>query len=199
MAKPKDKEEIILSSAIKIFKERGFANTSIKDIANASGLAKGTLYDYFTNKEDLFIKAIKYKIDALNDGKFLRISDNRNFLEQVEYVLEITLSSEAVEQFQWIGTVIFNDLTGLSTDAKEKIQAIFDETVKKGLDMWQDILRQGVRQKQINVKDLEFAASCIFSIIAAQHHYVVEKKGIDYKQIKGRVLEFILNGIGYKE
>src|SRR5699024_5537327 len=44
-------ENQILTEATRLFAERGFAGTSLKDIADATGLTRPALYHYFANKE----------------------------------------------------------------------------------------------------------------------------------------------------
>lgn len=46
--------EEVVKSATKLFKERGFLSTTILDIAEDCGIAKGSVYKYFPSKEDLF-------------------------------------------------------------------------------------------------------------------------------------------------
>ncbi len=48
-----DKREAILRSAIKVFAEKGFFNSKVADIAGAAGIADGTVYLYFKNKDDI--------------------------------------------------------------------------------------------------------------------------------------------------
>ncbi len=56
MARPKDdkKREEIIKSAFEIFGKKGFEGTTIKDIAEKSQVAAGSIYNYFQNKEELF-------------------------------------------------------------------------------------------------------------------------------------------------
>ncbi len=49
------KRERILQAAISVFAERGFYNAKMEDIARAAGVAVGTTYLYFENKDDLMI------------------------------------------------------------------------------------------------------------------------------------------------
>jgi len=50
----KEKKERILAAAAKVFNRRGFNGTVIADIASEAQIGKGTLYEYFDSKEDLF-------------------------------------------------------------------------------------------------------------------------------------------------
>lgn len=63
----KEKRSQIIRSAIKCFSKYGFDKTRMDDIVNESELSKGTLYNYFSSKEDLF-EAIAE--DSLNLLKF---------------------------------------------------------------------------------------------------------------------------------
>jgi len=49
----KNKRETILLKAIEVFAEKGSQQTTIADIANRAGIAQGTIYVYFSSKEDL--------------------------------------------------------------------------------------------------------------------------------------------------
>ncbi|OPX27399.1 MAG: hypothetical protein B1H06_04750 [Candidatus Cloacimonas sp. 4484_143] len=55
--KKKLKHKAIVRAAIEIFAEKGFHNTKIKEIAKMANVADGTVYLYFSTKDDLFIKA----------------------------------------------------------------------------------------------------------------------------------------------
>jgi len=61
------KKQKIIQSAIKCFSEKGYRGTSIQDIADSIGIAKGSLYFYFKSKEDLLMSIIKYYLKNIND------------------------------------------------------------------------------------------------------------------------------------
>lgn len=57
--------EAILVAAEKVFVERGFAGTRMSDVAAEAGLATGTLYNYFDNKDAIFCTLIQERSDWL--------------------------------------------------------------------------------------------------------------------------------------
>jgi AcrR family transcriptional regulator len=61
------KREAILASAVLVFAERGFAESEMDSIAAAAGVAKGTLYRYFKNKEELFLAAVDRSFERLTE------------------------------------------------------------------------------------------------------------------------------------
>ncbi len=59
------KRDLIMSTAKSLFIEKGFRGTTIAGIADASGIAKGSVYSYFTSKLDI-VKALFLQSDEKN-------------------------------------------------------------------------------------------------------------------------------------
>jgi AcrR family transcriptional regulator len=58
--KKREKKERILNAAAKIFNQKGYNGTVIADIAAEARIGKGTLYEYFDSKEDLFFGVFEW-------------------------------------------------------------------------------------------------------------------------------------------
>lgn len=52
----------LLAAALDLFVDRGYASTRLEDVAKRAGVSKGTLYLYFTNKEELFKAVVRDSI-----------------------------------------------------------------------------------------------------------------------------------------
>ena len=55
----------LLAAALDLFVERGYAATRLDDVASRAGVSKGTLYLYFSNKEELFTAVVRENIVPL--------------------------------------------------------------------------------------------------------------------------------------
>src|SRR5208337_4976712 len=58
-ATPGERQEAILKAALEVFSEHGFAAARLDDVARRAGVAKGTLYLYFPDKETLFERMLQ--------------------------------------------------------------------------------------------------------------------------------------------
>jgi AcrR family transcriptional regulator len=58
----KGRSDAILGVAFRLFADQGYTGVSIKDIANASRINSALIYYYFTNKDHLFVEALKYSV-----------------------------------------------------------------------------------------------------------------------------------------
>ncbi len=63
-----DKREIIISSALDLFRHYGYRRTSMEDIARAAAVAKGTLYLYFKSKDELFEAICRTLAERVAEG-----------------------------------------------------------------------------------------------------------------------------------
>ncbi|UTW63402.1 TetR/AcrR family transcriptional regulator [bacterium SCSIO 12741] len=58
----------ILEQSMKLFADYGFKHTSINRIADACGIAKGTVYHHFKTKEDILLAIIQNYVEQMIDG-----------------------------------------------------------------------------------------------------------------------------------
>lgn len=70
----KAKREALLSTAFNLFTEQGFPATSIANIAEQAGVAKGTFYLYFKDKYDLRDRLIRHKATQILEQAFTALS-----------------------------------------------------------------------------------------------------------------------------
>lgn len=59
------REDQVRAAALRLFKEKGYHATSMRDIANAVGMNKGSLYSYIRSKEDLLIPVFERAMGVL--------------------------------------------------------------------------------------------------------------------------------------
>jgi AcrR family transcriptional regulator len=96
----------IMESAMRFFSERGYVSTSMQDIANDCGIAKGSLYKFFASKEDLLIEVYELRVqdmyeqaETIQADKTLSPRDRfiRETLHQLQYFTDLKFS---VEEYQ---------------------------------------------------------------------------------------------------
>ena len=80
------RREAIVAAALDVFVEKGFAAARMEDIARWAGVAKGTIYLHFSDKEALFEAIVRQEIRPRLDAAALRVQDGirlEEFLGQV--------------------------------------------------------------------------------------------------------------------
>jgi len=197
MSRPKNKEEAIVSAAITVFMEKGFSNASIKDIANSAGVGKGTVYEYFKNKDDLFIQAANYGANQ----RYLQVRDiiasKKMFIDKLKDL--IYDAQEAAEaSIDWFEFFIINGYAGLSVEAKVEFQSLLHTLTSKIVGIYSDLLAQGVSEGIIREQDLRFTSSAILELIAgySRQFYHKDWSNEQKQEESSKLVNFIMNGIG---
>lgn len=62
---PEEKQRQVLETAIEEFSEKGYEGASINMIVSKLGIAKGSIYQYFTNKKSLFLYIFEYAVEVV--------------------------------------------------------------------------------------------------------------------------------------
>jgi len=61
-----ERRKQILEMSIKVFTKQGYHKAKIEDIANEANIGKGTVYQYFTSKKELFKEMVAYCMGGYN-------------------------------------------------------------------------------------------------------------------------------------
>lgn len=87
----KDKRERILRAAIKVFARKGFYATRVSEIAKAAGVADGTIYLYFKNKDDVLVSIFEDRIEKLNEVLRTEAAADGSVESKLRRVVELQL------------------------------------------------------------------------------------------------------------
>lgn len=89
-ANKKQKKEALLNTAFDLFISKGIQKTSISDIVEKAGVAKGTFYLYFSDKYDIRNKLIAHKASCLFLNAYSSLPDSRitSFEDQILFIVD---------------------------------------------------------------------------------------------------------------
>jgi TetR/AcrR family transcriptional regulator, cholesterol catabolism regulator len=123
-ARRRDRE--VVETAARIFHERGYAEASVQDIADALGMLKGSLYYYIDTKEDLLFRVVEEVHDEV--GLVLSEVSARDDLPPLEllrlYVARIVLYNTG--NLVWM-SVYYHEIDRLSEERRRRVLARRDE------------------------------------------------------------------------
>jgi len=128
----------ILEAAVKIFAEQGFFQSTVSQIAKEAGVADGTIYLYFKNKEDILVQFFSYKAKQA----FARFREEVDRAESAVDKLR-NLIRRHLEEFQ-------NDRNMAMVYRVETHQnrRLIEEQIKEMSKLYLDIISEIVEQGQ---------------------------------------------------
>ncbi|MBL4937072.1 TetR/AcrR family transcriptional regulator [Clostridium sp. YIM B02515] len=156
------RRNIIIDHAMKLFSKKGFTETSMDDIVEASGISKGGIYNYFKSKEEIFF-AIAEDRFAQRHKLVQSFTDNMSNKEKLIKYIEWTLYGQLKEENKLNARFTFEFWSVLSKnkDTSDKAKERY-ELFKMDLS---DILQSGVENGEFK-KDLDIS-SMVYIILSS--------------------------------
>lgn len=167
MARIIDKEEKrsdIALSAIHLFCEKGIQQTSIDEIAKSAGVAKGTIYLYFKNKEEIVFAIWDIFAGRHREAFAKRVRENMSAKEKI---LEFYNFSECEEDqnkeqvlmlYQHFVSSMLIDKTGLYT-------AYFESFFQEDYDFLFGALHEGMQRGEFQVDNIDLLINTIIMLL----------------------------------
>lgn len=124
----------IIETAIKLIGERGVEGTSLADIAKDVGISKGTLYYYYSSKNDLIFDITKDHMDKISANIFSMIENKKgetSLHDTLKLLIETLLKSETRTRLH---LYLIQEVLSGNEDLKER----FIETYRQWFQMIQD-------------------------------------------------------------
>lgn len=119
------KKEQILEAATKLILKKGYSHTSVEDITNEMGIAKGSFYTYFKSKNLLLKTIAEKKIDEMIEKQDNILKNALSFEETLKNIILVRLkfSNESMKRELVLISLIKN-MEALSPEIKEILKRI---------------------------------------------------------------------------
>ncbi|MCX7773049.1 MAG: TetR/AcrR family transcriptional regulator [Clostridia bacterium] len=152
-----NKKEQILEAALKLFNTYGFDKTPTSQIAKEAGVATGTLFHYFSTKEELinhlYLRCkdsmLKRVLDGVENEKAYRGKIRRAYGNLLKWGLECAQEFLFFQQFSNSASI----LESTRQEGRERFQVIYD------------LIEMGVRDEILKDIDPELLLNCIIGLV----------------------------------
>ncbi|MFB6362917.1 TetR/AcrR family transcriptional regulator [Paenibacillus elgii] len=139
-SKKMEKHNLILDAALKVIAENGYHNAQVSRIAKEAGVADGTIYLYFKNKEDILISLFQKKLGDLVGQFHSSIKETDSADEALRKICEIHYTM--LEQNIDLAFVTQIELRQSSLALRKEIGLV----VKTYIELIEKVLRQGIEE-----------------------------------------------------
>ncbi|MFQ5843918.1 MAG: TetR/AcrR family transcriptional regulator [Planctomycetota bacterium] len=183
----------ILAAARKIFPRRGYAATPMADVASAAGVGKGTLYEYFRSKEDLFstlvLSVIRESLETISDAG-LAEDPATALRETIRRVIELALV-ENLDLYR-----LFFDFWGGSEAHRMETRKALRGCSADFRGLVSGILRLGQRSGAFRpeIDAVAFGHAFVAAIDGLSLQLVILGEKVDLKAYTAFLQEFLLAG-----
>lgn len=187
----------LLAAALDLFVERGFAATRLDDVAARAGVSKGTLYLYFTNKEELFKAVVRENVlPVLNEAEEIV----GNYVgSSADLFREIMMS-----WWERIGNTKLSGITKLmmaeSGNFPDVANFYYNEVISRANTMIVGMLKRGIERGEFRPMDTAQAMNVVVApmimLMMWKHSFgACRIEPIDAKEYLNCYSDLLLNGL----
>jgi TetR/AcrR family transcriptional regulator, fatty acid metabolism regulator protein len=191
MKRDKPKYNQIVDAAVIVIAENGYHQAQISKIAKEAGVADGTIYLYFKNKEDILISVFREKMEV--------------FVNNVEVILkqDIDTSEKLFRMIDSHFRILHEDrhlaiVTQLELrQSNKELRLRINEVLKEYLMLLDAILKEGIVRGTLDVGlDVRLARQMVFGTIDETiTSWVMNDQKYDLMKLSPEVHRLIMNGM----
>jgi AcrR family transcriptional regulator len=141
----REKKQIILDIAARIFSRYGYAKTSVDEIAQEAKIAKGTIYYYFPSKEELFLNVVKEQAQLFVDEMREKINEVEGFEAKLRFFMQAPMTYVCEKMPLWV-----EGLQAIPFNFQQHFDTFRQDNRKKMLELLLEIMREGIQQNLVS-------------------------------------------------
>jgi AcrR family transcriptional regulator len=182
----------ILDAAMDTFSKVGFHKARMADIAESSGLSKGSLYWYFKSKNDL-INNLLARVFEPELVEFQNLLDDPRPVNQRLVIYADRVAEDMVKMLKWMPLIYdFISLAFRQESIKESIRTYY----RQNMDILEALIQQGIDSGEIlsdNARDTAIAIGSILEGIVVL--WIYDPEEIDIKTHVTSNMNYLINGL----
>lgn len=186
----------IISAAIKLFAEKGYEHTTLDEIAEASEFGKGTIYNYFQNKEEIYL-AIVEEIMESHKKIITEISETSGDLKSFLLKLTTAVINFSLENYD--GFLLMVRLRTQTTGLDPSLKAgIIQKSVEHSNKILSDKFNNAIKKKEIRPFNIDSLLNIYRSMVFPYLHFLMcckKVEDIDPDKEAEFILSVLFNGI----
>lgn len=180
------KSKAILDAASRIFQSREYHDVLIDDVAALAGTGKGTIYRYFSTKEELFFVSVLHGLDDLHDALSRELAAGESLSARLASIATQTL------EFTWnrrdLVTLLHRDERLFSRRKEE-----FEERRQKIVTLVARSIEDGIRQGDLRDVNPRSGAEVFLGMLRGLNMWRRPTDTIE--QLVAIALDVFLNGV----
>ncbi|WP_377888240.1 TetR/AcrR family transcriptional regulator [Alkalihalobacillus sp. R86527] len=185
------KYDKIIDAAVVVIAQNGYHQAQVSKIAREAGVADGTIYLYFKNKEDLLISLFQKKMGSFIDKIELQIAEKRNAEDKLLTLIDMHFKHLSSDYELAIVTQLELRQTN------KELRAQIGEVLKKYLTLVDQILFDGVKSGLFMEElDVRLARQMIFGTMdETVTNWVMKDHKFDLESLAKPIHHLLINGL----
>ena len=179
----------ILDAAFHVFSVNGYHNATVDDIAQEAGVSKGTCYQYFESKEDIFVATIDRTLDKVITEAKAAVGEEADARAKLGMKGLTFISNFSDLQFMFIG--LYSEILGGNERLRKKASEIQSFVV----DFIVEDIELGIEQGVVRQVDSAVVSYALLGIAEVVANRFLLKEEFDVPEFFVNIMDFMQHGL----
>ena len=186
----KDTRAILLNVATNLFYQKGYPNTTIREVGQKAGISNSIIYHYFKNKEDMLFEIIQVSSRDLINALIKIQQDVEDPVECLKEMLKTHMVAWCLKRKKETKIIVADDywLTGKRREANRVTQR---QIYKLYLNKLEELSKKGL----LKPVDLRVLAFTIFGAINSFFRWYRDGGSLSKEDVANNVIDIIFRGL----
>jgi AcrR family transcriptional regulator len=189
----RERRGVLIAAAVKVFKEKGFHESTVRDIGRVAGMTQGSIYNYVESKDDILYlvcdRIVSEYLEQTRKALEISADPERRVRSAIRAVCEV------MHEHQEEILLIYQDSHLLDGKSRRVILARVEEFVA----MFEGILRDAAKDLNVTLRDPHFSANVLTflpTMIALRRWSL--KNRVSHQDLVDQLVDFLYRGLGFE-
>jgi len=179
----------IKEAAINLFSEKGYAATTMRQIARKAGLAPGSLYNHVKRKSDLLLDIHRNFVDEVIEKTKQKVNPDQSCEKRLREVFKTFM--KAIFENKLSFKILLEQETFLPPAAKKEVGRNVN-LLKEG---FKRIIQSGIERGEFREVDIKMATFCLFAMCNYTLRWINPKGPYSHEEMGEVLFEIFFRGI----
>ena len=188
----RERRAALIAAAVRVFKEKGFHDATVRDIGRAADMTQGSIYNYVASKDDILYLVCDHIVSEYQDETRKALANSPDPVQRVRSAVKAV--SEVMYNHQEAILLIYQDSHLLDSKSRRVILARVEEFI----GMFENILTEAARELGLPLPNAHFAANILTflpTMIALRRWSL--KKEMQPEEVISSMVDFLARGLGF--
>lgn len=191
------KKNQIIQAALQVFAKNGIAKSKMIDIANAAGMGKGTIYEYFRSKEEIFAEAYNTFFADMKESLITHIAEVDDPVEKLNLLSNLSFSFLDSESRDFAAVMMDFWAEGVRTKNDEMLEIVnLKRTYTEYRTLISQIVREGIQKGIFKKVDVDsYSAILIAALDGILLQTIIDPNIINLVNVEKTLSETLISGL----
>ena len=175
---------------MQVFSEKGYHNARMEEVATVAGIGKGTIYEYFDSKLQLFQAVLENSIKVYYDSIILEENPSLSFEERLRRLIQSHVNF--CQENRQLTRIVFWDTEIMDSELKDWFLSIRKEKEEQMIN----IIRQSIKKGELRDIDPCLLSIMLEGIVASLWGPItLEDWTMDAAELAASIVDMIMRGV----